>query len=189
VSPRNLGELPRVEALLRELQVPAWRLFSIFPNGRAREDRELLLDDRGWRRLFEFIRRARAENPDPGFSIDFSCEGFLPRALDRQVRDEPYFCRAGISIGSVLCDGAISACPNISRSLVQGNIRTDDFVQVWEKRFVPFRERSWMRAGPCRECGQWKRCLGNSLHLWDDRAGQTARCTFHTLTVDKEVRA
>jgi radical SAM protein with 4Fe4S-binding SPASM domain len=110
--------------------------------------------------------------------MQFSCEGYLPQELDHQVRDELYFCRAGINIASVLCDGSISACPNITRSLVQGNIRTDDFAEVWKNRFVPFRNREWMRQGPCRQCDHFAQCQGNSLHLWDEEHNCTGQCTF-----------
>lgn len=181
VNPRNLGELPRVHALLGGLGVPAWRLFSIFPRGRARGNDALRLSPAQLREMLDFIARQRRAGGAPRTS--FSCEGYLPWRLDGQVRDEPYFCRAGISIGSVLCDGSIAACPNIPRSLVQGNLREDDLLEVWERRFQPFRDRSWMRRGPCVGCGEWSRCQGNSLHLWDEEAGETACCTF-SLTRD-----
>ena len=178
VGPRNLHELPQLEQVLREAGVPAWRLFSIFPKGRAAGDAELLLPPEGLRELLGFIRERRAAPAGSGFRVNFSCEGYLPRELDAAVRDEPYFCRAGISIASVLCDGAIGACPNVTRTLVQGNVRRDDLRTVWEERFQPFRDRGWMRAGPCVGCAEWSRCLGNSLHLWDDAAGRTALCSW-----------
>ncbi len=181
VHPGNLDELPATSALLRRLGVPAWRLFGIFPKGRAASDARLRLDDTGWRRLFAFIGREREAWSGSPFQVTFGCESYLPARIDHAIRDEPYFCRAGIAIGSVLCDGAITACPNITRDLVQGNVRTDDLATVWEERFQPFRNRSWMRQGECARCDQWKRCLGNSLHLWDPTAGHTAFCAYRAL--------
>ncbi len=182
VHPGNLAELPAVSALLRRLGVPAWRLFSIFPKGRAARDERLRLDHAGWQRLFEFISREREACAGTPFRVNFGCEAYLPKKVDHAVRDEPYFCRAGIAIGSVLCDGSIAACPNITRDLIQGNVRTDDFATVWEERFLPFRERSWMRQGECVGCREWTRCLGNSLHLWDPAAGRTAFCAYRALS-------
>lgn len=176
VNPRNLGELDGVEKLLRERGVPAWRLFSIFSKGRAKDNRELLLDDAQLGQLMRWIAARRQALRGERFRPAFSCEGYLPPALDAAVRDEPYFCRAGISIASVLCDGSISACPNLSRTLVQGNIRRDDFKTVWDTGFEKFRDRRWMQRGPCVGCTDWKRCQGNSLHLWDDEKHETARC-------------
>jgi radical SAM protein with 4Fe4S-binding SPASM domain len=180
-NPRNVGELDAVLALLEGAGVRRWRIFSIFPKGRAAADPELLLDAAGLRGLLAWIRERRPALAARGFDLDFSCEGYLPPALDRAVRSEPYFCRAGISIGSVLHDGAIAACPNIARELVQGNVRTDDFATVWETRFARFRDRAWMRTGPCVGCGEWGRCLGNSMHLWNAAAGETGLCTYRAV--------
>ena len=184
VNPRNLEQLPQVARLLLAAGVPAWRLFSIFPKGRARQNPELLLSPEQLSRMLSMISRQRPLLARQGLALSFSCEGYLPPRLDRQVRDEPYFCRAGISIASVLCDGSIAACPNITRALVQGNVRADDLLQVWEQRFEPFRQRGWMQQGPCAGCAQWKRCQGNSLHLWDDEAGCTGACTYELVSGD-----
>ncbi|MBN2497160.1 MAG: radical SAM protein [Deltaproteobacteria bacterium] len=181
VHPGNLDELDSVMGLLERIGLSRWRLFSIFPKGRARENEDLLMGAEGFKRMLGFIEEAREQKAARGFHVDFSCEGYLPDRWERAVRDEPYFCRAGISIGSVLCDGAISACPNISRSLVQGNIRTDDFLTVWEERFQPFRDRSWLRKGPCADCAHFAACQGNSLHLYDEQLGHTVLCTYKLL--------
>jgi radical SAM enzyme (rSAM/lipoprotein system) len=177
VNPRNLEELPQVMQLLRGAGVPAWRLFSIFPKGRAAENRDLILSDAELKRLTDWIAEQRAAlgHAEP-FRLQFSCEGYVPAAVDRAIRDEPYFCRAGISIGSILADGAISACPNISRALVQGNVREDSLAEVWQQRFGRFRDRSWMRRGRCSDCLDWSRCQGNSMHLWNAEAEETMRC-------------
>lgn len=180
VNPRNLAELPEVARTLVGAGVKKWRLFSIFPTGRAATDPELSLSDGQFRELMDFIAGMRNGAAPGGLAVEYCCEAFLPPHVDREVRDDPYFCRAGICIGSVLCDGSISACPNISRSLVQGNVRTHDFKKVWETGFASFRDRSWMRTGECADCTHWSRCQGNSMHLWDAERGRTARC-FHSL--------
>jgi radical SAM protein with 4Fe4S-binding SPASM domain len=176
VHPANLKELPEILKVIRETGVKRWRLFNIFPKGRAASNGELLLDDEQTMEMLDWIRRMRPKLKAEGFFLDYCCEGYLPKSLDREVRDEPYFCRAGIAIGSVLADGSISACPNISRKLIQGNIRRDDFFNVWDKKFDPFRDRRWMRKGACETCKDWRRCRGNSLHLWNDEKGTTERC-------------
>ncbi len=181
VNPRNLPELDQVMAFLMDKGVSYWRLFLIFPKGRAAKNEELILSVSETRDLIVWISRTRRRLKGSGFHVDFCCEGYFPADVDRAIRDEPYFCRAGIAIGSVLSDGAISACPNVSRSLIQGNVKTDDLRTVWEERFGPFRERDWMRKGPCLDCGQWRRCQGNSMHLWDDEKEETVRCFYKLL--------
>ena len=179
VHPRNLASLPKIEQLLRSLGVPAWRLFPIFAKGRARGNRELLLSAVEFQQLLGFLRDVRASRC--GMQIDLSCEGYLPRAWDSAVRSEPYFCRAGIAVASVLCDGSISACPSISRALVQGNIRDTALRRVWDERFERFRDRSWLRTGRCETCRDFGRCQGNSLHLWDETDGEDRHCTLDLL--------
>jgi radical SAM protein with 4Fe4S-binding SPASM domain len=181
VNPRNLPELDQVRSLLIDLGVKKWRLFSIIAKGHTSLNHKLILNDDELRALMDWIADGRAKYGDDPIAMEFSCEGYVPPALDKKIRTEPYFCRAGISIGSVLCDGAISACPNISRELVQGNVRQDKLKDVWEHKFAPFRDRAWMRQGDCVACADWDRCQGNSMHLWDAENSRCARCFVHVL--------
>lgn len=176
VTPRSLEELPALRQVLLELGVRDWRLFPISPIGRAKQSADLLLPGEQLAALLRWIATERQRAVPGTLRPGFCCEGHLPLGLDQQVRDQPYFCRAGITVGSVLCDGSIGACPNTPRSLVQGNLRCDDLASVWDDRFAPFRHRQWMRTGPCTQCREWGRCLGNSLHLWDEDAKETTRC-------------
>ncbi len=142
--------------------MPAWRLFTIAPIGRAKGNPELFLTDSQLKELMDFISLKRK----PGsIDIKFSCEGYVGR-YEYKVRDSAFFCRAGINIGSILIDGSISACPNIDRSFVQGNIYRDDFFDTWQTRFSPFRDRSWTKTGRCARCSDYTDCQGNGLHFW-----------------------
>ena len=110
----------------------------------------------------EFIAEQRKRKE---IDIKFSCEGYVGK-YEPLVRDSYFFCRAGINIGSVLIDGSISACPNIDRSFSQGNIYNDNFFEVWQKKFHPFRNREWNRIGQCKTCENYKDCQGNGFHNW-----------------------
>lgn len=177
VHPANLGELVAMETLLRASGVTTWRLGTIAPRGRARGSRDLHLTPGQLHDLLQFIAESRRRLAGTGFQVELSCEAFLPPALDRAVRDEPYFCRSGVSIASVLFDGAIGGCPNVSRTLVQGNVRQDDLGAVWSQGFGVFRDRRWLAKGTCKRCRDFGRCQGNSLHLYDDERGLPAYCT------------
>ena len=83
------------------------------------------------------------------------------------MRDNFYSCEAGLTAASVLADGSISACASIRSDYHQGNIYQDDLMDVWEHRFQPYREREWMRTGPCAACKYFKYCLGGGMHLRD----------------------
>jgi len=89
--------------------VKDWRVFTIFPIGRAKEHTELQLQPDEFRGLFDFIRQTRCNCK---INLNYGCEGFLGN-YEGEVRDNFFFCRAGINIASVLADGSIAACPNL----------------------------------------------------------------------------
>ena len=112
----------------------------------------------------EFIRKTRKEGR---IKVSYGCEGFLGE-FEGEVRDHLYTCQAGTSIASVLIDGSISACGSIRADYHQGNIYRDDFIDVWENRFQPYRDRSWMKKDKCGDCKWFRYCEGNGMHLRDD---------------------
>lgn len=174
VNRRNLGELPALYDLLSGLGLRHWRLFTVIPIGRAAGEADMQLSNAEFISVMEFIRTQRREGGP--LTVSFSCEGYLGR-YEEQVRDIRYFCHAGINIASILIDGRICACPNIDRdAFSQGSIYTDNFYEVWEKRFLPFRRREWTKKGSCADCKHWRNCLGNGMHNWHD--GQLLQCHY-----------
>jgi radical SAM protein with 4Fe4S-binding SPASM domain len=175
VGPHTLPVLEETWSLLVALGVPGWRLIPISPIGRARGNPRLLLDRDGFRALLEAIAKFRACG---GMPVYLSESNYIGPCLEPYVRDQEYFCRAGVNVGGVMADGDILACANIDRRFRQGNVAEDSFVDTWEHRFQVFRDRRWMRQGPCVDCNEWKWCLGNSFHNWDRDAERPGLCQF-----------
>lgn len=163
VNNRNYVYLERMKEYLVSLGLKKWRLFTVFPVGRAAHDPELQLSNERFKGLMEFIKRTRKEGR---ISASYGCEGFLGE-YEGKVRDHLYTCQAGLSIASIRIDGAISGCTSIRADYNQGNIYTDDFIDVWENRFQPFRDRAWMKKGECADCKWFRYCEGNGMHLRD----------------------
>ena len=172
VNKRNIHELPAIFDYLAGKGVKAWRLFTVAPIGRAVNTQDLFLTDHQFKEMLDFICLKRKVK---SFDIKFSCEGYVGR-YELKVRDSYFFCRAGINIGSILSDGSISACPNIDRSFSQGNIYRDNFYEIWQNRFLPFRDRSWTRTGQCQECNGYPECQGNGLHNWQEQGKSLLVC-------------
>ncbi len=164
VNSRNYGSLPEFKEYLISLGLKDWRLFTVFPVGRAASDPEMQLTREQFRGLMEFIRHTRKEGR---ISASYGCEGFLGE-YEGEVRDGLFTCNAGLGVASVLSDGSISACASIRSGYHQGNIYQDDFTDVWENRFSIYRDRSWMKTGPCSECRYFRYCQGNGMHLRDE---------------------
>ena len=172
VNQRNFYELENLFQFLILKGVKAWRLFTIVPIGRATDEPEMFLTADQFVGLMDFISQKRKAN---GIDVKFSCEGYVG-SYETVVRDSPFFCRAGINIGSILIDGSISACPNIDRSFTQGNIYTDNFYTVWQTKFQVFRNRSWTKVGQCAHCKDYKNCQGNGMHYWHGEKKNVLTC-------------
>ena len=171
VNQRNYDQLPQLRDLLIEKGMPAWRLYSIFPVGRAANDPEMQLSNAQFRGLLDFIRQTRKEGR---IRAAFGCEGYLGN-YEGDVRDHFFQCEAGVTVGSVMADGSIAACASIRADFHQGNIYQDDFMDVWENRYQPHRDRSWMKRDECDGCRHWRYCQGNALHL-RDKDGKLLLC-------------
>jgi radical SAM enzyme (rSAM/lipoprotein system) len=160
----NINQLVDFKEFLIDNGVKNWRIFTIFPVGRAAQFPELQLSDAEFTSVLDFIRETRKEGR---IRLNYGCEGFLGE-YEMEVRDHFYQCFAGINVASVLADGSISACPSIRANFHQGNIYKDDFIDVWNNRFQPFRDRAWARKGFCADCAMFRYCEGNGMHLHDD---------------------
>lgn len=176
VTPAVVPTLASFGDMLIAEGVEHWRLFSIFPMGRAKGDPTLQLSDAQFRELLEFIRRTRREGR---IDASYACEGFLG-GYEAEVRDHFYECAAGVSVASIRVDGAISGCTSIRANYHQGNIYRDRFWEVWEHRFEPFRDRAWARKGICADCRMFRYCEGGGMHLRDDR-GELLCCHYRRL--------
>ena len=161
VNNLNYDTLEQFKEYLISLGLKSWRLFTVFPVGRAAADQQLQLSSEKFRGLMEFIKKTRKEGR---IRASYGCEGFLGE-YEGEVRDHLFSCQAGLSIASVRIDGSISACGSIRADYSQGNIYSDDFIDVWEHRFHPYRNRSWMKSGKCSTCKWFRYCQGNGMHL------------------------
>jgi len=135
----------------------------VFPMGRAAADPILRLSPDEFKGTFDFIRQTKREGI---LDANYGCEGFLGN-YEGEVRNHFYFCQAGVTVGSVLADGSISACPSIRADYRQGNIYEEDFMDVWNRRYAAYRNRNWMKRDECANCRYFRYCRGNGMHLRD----------------------
>ena len=176
VNPRSYARLDEFKNYLVALGVPRWRVFTIFPMGRAAGDPELQLTDAQFCGTLDFIERTRQEGR---IEVSYACEGFLG-PYERKVRNQFFTCRAGVDVASVLVDGSISGCTSIRSNFSQGNIYRDSLWDVWQSRFQKYRDRSWARKGQCKDCKVWRYCEGSGMHLYDENENLLF-CHYHRL--------
>ena len=54
-------------------------------------------------------------------------------------------------------------------------------MDVWNNRYQPYRDRSWMKKDECADCRYWKYCRGNGMHLRDEN-GRLIQCLMLKMT-------
>lgn len=163
---KNLHELESLYQLMKELKVVSWRVINVDPIGRAKENKEILLDKEEYQYLFSFIKEKREENI---INVEYGCSHYLGLSLEKELRDTYFSCVAGLYVASILSNGDIFICPNVERrkEFIQGNIKHDNFVEVWENKFQLFRTDNRTKSDQCNGCPNWKYCLGDSFHTFD----------------------
>ena len=176
VTPTMIDRMEAWKEFLIAEGITHWRIFSIFPAGRAKKDDSLHLNAEQFRSLMEFIHHTRREGR---IKLNYACEGFLG-GYETEVRDHFYMCNAGVSVASIRVNGNISGCTSVRGNYTQGNIYRDHFWDVWQNRFEPFRNRAWTRRGECEDCRVWEFCRGGGMHLRDDE-GQLMYCHYNML--------
>lgn len=173
----NFFQLEEMYELLRKMDIYSWRVVNIEPIGRAVKDQGLLLGGKQLKQLFDFIQQKRFDNSNP-MEVTYGCSHFVTYKYERMIRDFYFMCGAGITVGSVMANGNIGACLDIERrpELIQGNAFHDDFVEVWENRFQPFRTDRSEQCALCRKCSHKTVCMGDSAHTWDFNEKQPMYC-------------
>ena len=168
VHQNNIDDLDPLYALLCETGVTSWRIINVEPIGRACESSDLLLKPEQFRKMLAYIREKRFDRTCP-MEVTFGCSHFLGVQEERMVRDHYFLCGAGILTASVRSNGDICACLDVENrpELVQGNIRTDDFMDVWLHRFEAFRSDRTQECERCAACPERVVCGGDSTHTWD----------------------
>jgi radical SAM protein with 4Fe4S-binding SPASM domain len=161
----NISELENFYREFTKLPITSWRIANVDPIGRA-EDNDILLDQQEIKSLLEFIRQKRKKSK---IDVTYGCSNYLGKKYEGELRGWLFNCNTGINTGSILHNGDIYVCPNVPRipKLIQGNVRTDNFADVWSEKFEFFRDQNRTACSDCKKCEDWEYCLGNSMHLWN----------------------
>lgn len=158
---KNVHELAALKQLLIDLGVSHWRIATVFPKGRAKQNDIFSLHKETLLNVFEFIVATRNENL---INLNYGCESFIAD-YELKIRDCPFFCISGVHVLSILLDGSISGCPSMRGTFSEGNIYHDNLAYVWQNGFKRYRNRNWTKVGICKQCKDFSYCNGGSLHL------------------------
>ena len=174
---KNINQLEELYNTMLDLGLDSWRLASMDPIGRAKENDELLLDGKELRKLLDFIKE---KNKKKKLRLDYGCPGFLGLEYEKEVRPTYFYCRTGINVASILYNGDLFVCPNVPRikRLIQGNIKHDNFKEVWDNKYKEFRNKDRMTCEECSTCKWWEACLGGAYHTWHFEEQVQNKCPY-----------
>lgn len=177
IHKKNFSELEAIFDFMCSIGVNSWRVVNLEPIGRALQNRDLLLSDKEFRELLDFIREKRFSIHTP-MEVMFGCSHYLSFEYEHEVRDNYFLCGSGIYVGSILCNGDIYSCLDIERrpELIQGNIASDRFSDVWFHRFKEFRTNRSALSEQCSHCAEKDFCRGDSAHTWDFAKNEPMFC-------------
>ena len=166
INKSNINELEEMYTKMIKLNIDSWRVVNMDPIGRANDNYDLLLDNEDYQYLIKFIAEKRKKSK---IDVTYGCSHYLGLKYEKETRRNIFFCATGFTTASILYNGDIFVCPNVERrkELIQGNIRQDDFIDVWENKFQWFRDLDKLKCKDCESCEDWKYCRGDSLHTWD----------------------
>ncbi|MFA6032985.1 MAG: radical SAM protein [Myxococcota bacterium] len=174
--------VPHLDAMrghVAAMRVPLWRLLPIMPIGRVTARPDLMIDGPDLRTALDFIIKASKDGlvPKPIFGE----ECYLGREYEAKVRPYRFLCKAGLTIGGIMYDGRVGACPELTQSFIQGDISRNTLREIWESRYSLFRDRSWTKKGKCAACDSFGVCRGGSLHLYAHPQDDMTRCLYQLL--------
>jgi radical SAM protein with 4Fe4S-binding SPASM domain len=185
VSKLNINTLPAFIETLIEFRVPAVRFVPVFSRGRASRNSHLMLETDDYHFLLEFIAAIRKTS----FQINISLgeEGYWGPEWECQVRDAFHYCGSGITIGTILYNGYVTGCPSVSRVFVQGSIKKQPFIDIWNEAFYPYREgKKELFSNKCQDCSHWDLCEGGGFHLLD-QSQKSNVCNYKRIVQRKRV--
>ena len=113
--------------------------------------------------------------------VTFGCSHFLGADFENEIRDHYFMCGAGLFVAGVLVNGDIYPCLDVERrpELVQGNVKTHSFTDVWENGFALFRGDRSALCRDCVDCTERLFCKGDSAHTWDYDNNRPMLCYKH----------
>lgn len=167
VHKKNIDELDEIYEVVKGLGCQSWRIVNVDPIGRALEDEEIRLEKGDYKRIIDYIVEKRAA--DNRIDVTYGCNHYLGVDLEREARRWYFMCGAGTEVASITYNGDIGACLDIERrpETTMGNIRKDDFLEVWQNKFQIFRQNRALKSEKCKDCPEKRFCAGGGFHTWN----------------------
>jgi len=168
---RNINEIPKLyEIIKKEIGPRVFRVMTIDPIGRADSNGAYLLSPEQTEQVIsfllqEYVKNCKTYHNPRTTMVELGCGGWLGQELEGLVRPFLFHCIAGINNIGILYDGKLAACSNIPREFgFEGDLRKERIKDVWENRYLRYRNFEWKRKDDCIKCKEWDYCHGGPMH-------------------------
>lgn len=186
---KNIDEIPELFSFVkREIKPRVFRIMTIDPIGRTDFDSEYLLSPLQTRTVINFLREEYAKScatyADPNSTIvELGCGGWLGKELEGTLRPFIFHCIAGITNLGILYDGKLASCSNISRDYIEGDLRLEKILDVWNNNYQRYRDLNWKKIGSCMKCSEWEYCHGGPMHIQSTEF----KCLYESINVIEDM--
>lgn len=174
----NINNLDEFLKYIENLGLNRVNISPVFYYGRGK-DKKLSLSPMELKYLLEFVKNKREEGKE-GISID---DGYWGPEYEMKIRDGMFFSIAGITMATILYNGDIAGSANSYYSnLIEGNIKRDNFLEVWESKFYNYRDgKEEFFKKSCSGCEHWDLCEGDSIYNIEQLL-EKGECRYKSLT-------
>ena len=129
ISKANIDEMEDMYQLFRKISLDFWQIQITFNMGRMKEHSDFALDPQDLPRIERFIYEKQQAGGKPRVvpGDNMGYYGKLP------IREKSWKgCFAGRHLIGIDADGAVKGCLSLPREFVEGNIREEPLIRIWE---------------------------------------------------------
>jgi len=158
----NIGSIEKFIAFIKDLGVKKLNISPIFYYGKGK-NQELSLTPQELLFLLEFVKNYRNKKSSLDVAID---DGYFGAEYEMKIRDGLFFSIAGVTMATILYNGDIAGSTHTyNGKLIEGNIKKDNFLEIWEKGFRFYRDKKEeFFYKSCKDCQDWVLCEGDSIY-------------------------
>lgn len=165
INKMNYMELPILAELISLAEIDSWQLQVVMPAGRAKEQKDFLIDEEIFRRVAQEVIGFRARYPNVNIQAA-DCFGLAPENI---IRSDCWDgCSAGIASMGIDSEGNVMPCLSIREEAKCGNIRESTIVEIWnESNGFDFNRKFRIEdvEGDCEGCDYLNECRGGCASL------------------------
>jgi radical SAM protein with 4Fe4S-binding SPASM domain len=156
----NWRELEALARLAESAGASCWQLQLTFPSGRAKEQKDFLIDEEIFAEIFGQITKFRKLYPKMKIEAA-DCFTMAPAGL---IRDDSWYgCQAGITALGIDAYGDVMPCLSMRAAAYCGNVKETPLKEIWEnsdKLDINRKFNPDSVSGKCRECSLLDCCRG-----------------------------